>query len=86
MILAFSAPVFAADAMTKDQVKTERDRIAAELKANKAKLFTSVMEGTEIKRAGFSAAEIAEQLRPRRATEVDGRTVGLPRAGQLDAP
>jgi hypothetical protein len=37
MILAFSAPVFAADAMTKDQVKTERDRIAAELKANKAK-------------------------------------------------
>ncbi len=33
-----------------------------ELKANKAKLFTSVMEGTEIKRAGFSAAEIAELL------------------------
>jgi hypothetical protein len=33
-----------------------------ELKANKAKLFTSVMEGTEIKRAGFSAAEIAALL------------------------
>lgn len=37
MILALSAPAFAADAMTKDQVKTEKDRIAAELKANKDK-------------------------------------------------
>jgi len=33
-----------------------------ELKAGKAKLFTSVMEGTEIKRAGFTAAEIASLL------------------------
>jgi len=33
-----------------------------DLKAGKAKLFTSVMEGTAIQRAGFSAAEIAELL------------------------
>ena len=33
-----------------------------DLKASKAKLFTSVMEGTEIKRAGFTAAEIAALL------------------------
>jgi hypothetical protein len=37
MILALSTPAFAADAMTKDQVKAERDRIASELKANKEK-------------------------------------------------
>lgn len=37
MVLALSAPAFAADAMTKDQVKTEKDRISAELKANKEK-------------------------------------------------
>jgi hypothetical protein len=37
LALAFAGPVFAADSMSKDQVKAEKDRIASEYKANKEK-------------------------------------------------
>src|SRR4051794_12556743 len=35
--LAYAGPLFAADTMSKDQVKAEKDRIAQEAKANKDK-------------------------------------------------
>ena len=37
LALALAGPVFAADSMSKDQVKAEKDRIASEYKANKEK-------------------------------------------------
>jgi hypothetical protein len=37
LALAFAGPVFAADSMSKDEVKAEKDRISSEYKANKEK-------------------------------------------------
>ena len=37
LALAFAGPVFAADSLSKDQVKAEKDRISSEYKANKEK-------------------------------------------------